>query len=79
MSADLKSELLAIISRKLSVSEPVLVEIVGADAEVVRTTLLSLETADLVQHTEDPTTNDPIYSPTTRGIMMFRQSVAKAF
>ncbi|HEX9699622.1 MAG TPA: hypothetical protein VGD06_09205 [Acidobacteriota bacterium] len=79
MSADLESQLLAIISRKLSVSEPVLVEMVEADEAVVKTTLSKLETEDFVQHTEDPTTNQPLYSPTSRGIMRFRQTAMKAF
>jgi predicted polyphosphate/ATP-dependent NAD kinase len=78
MSADLESQLLAIISRKLSVSEPVLVEMVEADEAVVKATLSKLETEDLVQQTADPTTDHPLYSPTSQGITRFRQTAIKA-
>jgi len=80
MIEDLEGRLLDLIARKLSVSEPDLMVITGDEdeGERVRQALHKLEKMELVQHTEDPITNRPLYSPTTRGMMRSRQKSSKA-
>lgn len=80
MQESLEGMLLGLIARKLSVSESDLVEAAGGkdEKERVREALHKLEKMELVQHTEDPITNRPLYSPTTRGMMQTRQKSSKA-
>lgn len=80
MQEDLEGRLLDVIARKLSVSEPDLVDVVGGKEEEERVceALDKLEKLELIQHIEDPITNRPLYSPTTRGMMRSRQKSSKA-
>lgn len=80
MHEDLEGRLLDLIARKLSVSEPDLVDVVGGKEEKERVceALDKLEKLELIQHTEDPITNRPLYSPTTRGMMRSRQKSSQA-
>jgi DNA-binding MarR family transcriptional regulator len=78
MALDLRAAVMETLSSRLSISASDLTKMLASTTEELEPVLGALESEGLIHRTNDPTTNEVLLAPTSRGILKVRRSASFA-